>query len=167
MASKLKRISLRISGELKEAFDNKIKKTNIDQSIILRRLIKDYVEDGRDLDIEMEMRYKEFKRKQELKQEAKRQKERLRCYYLIRNTQKTIYQIACSLKINTGDVNMEIINDILDGSERIFKTFPEDIKYMMAVDMEHLRDMRKKEVLNNRINIIMETQKKIEQKRVN
>jgi len=150
------RIIFRLDSDLKNILEEKIKKDNTKLSIILKKLVEDYIKgNNKEVEFEIKKDFEERKRKFNLLKQAKKLKEKLRCYYLIKNTQVTLYRICSSLIFNSGgDINMAIVRDILDGVNEIYKTFPEDIKINLENDLNCLNEMRSRDILNTRMRLI-------------
>lgn len=134
-------ITLRIENETKQLLKNLMKDVPDGVSRLLRKLIFFYLKkelNNEKINLEIKKEIKEyFNKKKRLKLKEKH-KEKLFMYYLISNTLKTIYKLSSSHLINSGKVNMNIINNVIKGAVEIYDNYPEDIKNDLKNEMDNL-----------------------------
>jgi len=80
--------------------------------------------------------------------------EKLFMYYLISNTIKTIYKLTNSFLINSGDLNMEIVNKVIDSAVEIFNNYPEDIKNDLQLEINNLILLKDKNNLIEKMKLL-------------
>ena len=135
------RISFRVDNETNITLRKITKNIPDGTSRLLRKLIFFYLKkelNNEKINLEIKKEIKEyFNKKKRLKLKEKH-KEKLFMYYLISNTLKTIYKLSSSHLINSGKVNMNIINNVIKGAVEIYDNYPEDIKNDLKNEMDNL-----------------------------
>lgn len=160
-------IIIRLEYELKRLFTEKSKNINAGYSFVLRSLIEEYVEGKQEnVDIKLQQEIKDYLMKKKGLKLKQRQKERLFMYYLISNTIKSLYRLSSSFLINSGDLNMDVINKVIDGAVEIYNNYPEDIKNDLKNEIDSLIELKSKDnlIINMKKLKLLESKKAIEMK---
>lgn len=152
-------IIIRIDDELKKLFikttEDISKNINIGYSFVLRKLIEDYIKNKKkDINIKLQQEIKNYLYKKKGLKLKQKQKEKLFMYYLISNTIKSIYKLSSSFLINSGDLNMEVVNKVVDGAIEIYNNYPEDIKNDLKVEIDSLKELKNRDKLIGKMKII-------------
>lgn len=96
----------------------------------------------------------EIDKKSSLIELRKKHKEYRHCMYIIKNTQKTLYEQQKSFYFNSGKLNMKIANRIIDQAKDEYDNFPEEMKKVLKEEMEFLDNYRDPDFLTGRIGIL-------------
>jgi len=150
-------ITLRIEKETKQILKNLMKDVPDGISRLLRKLIFFYINKQKNnkkinLDIKQEIKnYLNEKRFEEKKQKHKR---KLFYYYLISNTLKSIYKLSSGYLINSGELNMGIINKVIDSAEEVYNTYPEDIKNDLKIEFDNLKLLKDEKILIEKMKML-------------
>ena len=101
---------------------------------------------------------REFNRKKNLKYLRKAHKEKRFCRYLIKNTQRTLFEQQRSFFFNSGNLNMKIANKTIDEAKKEFKCFPVEIRKELEEEMGFLERFREPDFLMGRIGIFKQVE---------
>ena len=145
------RLDKNINSDLNELSIKLIrKKTNIIEIALM-----DFIEKHKKVFSQKKTKYqKEFERKKQFLEESHKVKEKNRCYYLLKNGLKTIFEICSVSNFMTNEPNMNVVSNMVDNYLELFKTFPPDIKRRMKKDMETFKELKNSEFLAEKINKI-------------
>ena len=83
-----------------------------------------------------------------------KQKEKLFMYYLISNTIKSIYKLSSSFLLNSGELNMIVVNKVINGAIEIYNNYPEDIKNDLKNEIDNLLELKNKDFLLEKMKLI-------------
>ncbi|MGQ4876767.1 MAG: hypothetical protein ACP6IY_22090 [Promethearchaeia archaeon] len=151
------KIVVRIDAELKKY----IKKLNNNSpdgiSRFTRKLFLHYMKEQKfndKINFELKQEIKDYLNKKKGLKLKKKQKERLFMYYLISNTIKSIYRLSSSFLVNSGDLNMMVVNKVIDGAIEIYNNYPEDIRNDLKNEIDNLKMLKDKDILINKMKTI-------------
>ena len=126
-------------------------------SRLLRKLIFFYFNQQKNsekINLEIKKEIRDYLNKKKFEKKKKEHKEKLFYYYLISNTLKTIYKLSNSHLINSGQLNMDIINKVINSSEEVYNTYPEDIKNDLKLEFDNLKLLKNKGVLIEKMKML-------------
>lgn len=148
-------IIIRIDKELKTLLVKATGNIKVGYSFVLRTLIEDYINGKKEsINIQFKQEIKEFfDKKKRLKLKTKH-KEKLFMYYLISNTFKTIYKLSSSHLINSGEIDINIINKVIDSVVEIYNNYPEDIKNDLKNEMDNLISLKDEHKLLEKLKLM-------------
>ena len=148
-------IIIRIDAKLKNLFINSTENIKTGYSFVLRNLIEDYLNGKKEsFDIKLRQDIKEFFDEKERLRLKKKYKEKLFMYYLISNTLKTIYKLSSSHLLNSGEIDINIINKVIDSVVEVYNNYPEDIKNDLKNEMDNLIMLRDENRLLKKLKIM-------------
>lgn len=148
-------IIIRINNILKELFIETTKDKKVGYSYVLRILIEDYVKGKKNsINIRLQQELKDYLNELKFEKKKKEHKRKLFYYYLINNTLKTIYKLSNSHLINSGDLNMNIINKVIDSAEEVYNTYPENIKNDLKSEFDNLKLLKDKTILIEKMKML-------------
>lgn len=144
------KIVVRIDADARKIINKSIKNIPSGISRLTRNLILNYIE-NKDLkekiDLELKQEIKDYLMKKKGLKLKQKQKEKLFMYYLISNTIKSIYKLSSSFLINSGELNMTVVNKVVNGAIEIYDNYPEDIKNDLKNEINNLKELRNEECL--------------------
>ena len=150
-------ITLRIENETKQLLKNLMKDVPDGVSRLLRKLIFFYItqqKNSNKISLEIKQEIKNYLNEKRFEEKKQKHKRKLFCYYLINNTLKTIYKLTSSHLINSGELNMNIINKVIDSAEEVFNTYPDDIKNDLNSEFDNLKLLKNRDNLIKKMNML-------------
>ena len=149
------KILFMIESNLKKLFIKTIEEKKAGSSYVLRALIEDYVKGKKkSLDIRLQQEFKDYLNEKKFEREKKKHKRKLFYYYLISNTLKSIYKLSSGYLINSGELNMGIINKVIDSAEEVYNTYPEDIKNDLKIEFDNLKLLKDEKILIEKMKML-------------
>jgi len=150
-------ITFRVDKKTKVILKNLTKEMPDGITRLLRKLILFYInkeKDSEKIELELKQEIKDYLSEIEFKKQKERHKRKLFYYHLIGNTLKSIYQLSRSYLLNSGEINMEIINKVIDSMEEVYNTYPEDIKNDLKGELDNIKSLKDEQVLIGKIKTI-------------
>jgi len=149
------KILFKIESNLKELFVKIARDKKAGYSYVLRCLIEDFVKGKKKkLELRLQKELEDYLNEKKFEKKKKEHKRKLFYYYLINNTLKTIYKLSSSHLINSGDLNMNIINKVVDSAEEVYNTYPEDIKNDLASEFNNLKLLKDRKHLTEKMRML-------------
>lgn len=135
-------IRFRTDEKTKKLLKNLTKELPDGITRLMRKLIFFYLnkqKGSEKIGLEIKQEIKNYLNEKKFEEKKQKHKRKLFYYYLINNTLKTIYKLSSSHLINSGDLNMNIINKVIDSAEEVYNTYPEDIKNDLKSEFDNLK----------------------------
>lgn len=142
-------IGTRIDTTLYMALDKLRVSESVSKSEFLKHICEFYIKHNKHrLDNDLKELFGKREQQIKLKKLRKTTKEKRHCFYLLRNTIRTIFMLANSHRRNSGDININVINDVINDALEEFKLYPKEIRDLMGNDVEYLKKLSDKSFLN-------------------
>ena len=151
------KIVVRIDADARKIIENFVENKASGISRFIRSLILNYTKDRglkEKIDLKLKQEIKDYLMKKKGLKLKQKQKEKLFMYYLISNTIKSIYKLSSSFLINSGELNMVIVNKVVNGAIEIYNNYPEDIKNDLKSEIKSLEELKNEEVLIGKMKML-------------
>ena len=150
-------IKFRIDEITKKLLQDLTKEIPDGISRLMRELIFCYLNDknvDEKINLEIKQEIKKYLNEKKFEKKKQEHKRKLFYYYLINNTLKTIYKLSSSHLINSGELNMDIINKVLNSAEEVYNTYPEDIKNDLKIEFDNLKLLKDEKYLMEKMKML-------------
>ena len=148
---KEKFISFRIDDDFNNLIENLCNIFKKNKTDIMKQALIEFAENNKD---KIDGISKEVIREHSLELQSDITKKENRCFYLIKNMMSTIFNTQSSYLFSNGNVNMEVAEKMIKSYEKIYNTFPEDIKIALKPNFDELLKLGNKEYLFNKLKSI-------------
>ena len=153
------RIHLRVSDELKKKVLKICFTEGFSLTELMGFLIRNFLDNYADRSDKGTNKFLLMvKKRKDLKYLRKAHKEKNFCRYLIKNTQRKIYEQQRSYFFNSGKMDMKIVNKVINESKKEFEAFPSEIRKELKEQMGFLESFRNEDFLIGRMGIFRQVE---------
>lgn len=150
-------IRVRVDATLKKLLKELTKDIPDGISRLMRDLLFFYINDAKNsekISLELKQEIENYSKEKEFEKQKQKHKRKLFYYYLIGNTLRAIYKLSSSYLVNSGNLNMDIVNKIINSAEEVYNTYPEDIKNDLKNEFDNLKLLKDKHNLIEKMRLL-------------